>query len=119
MNVLTSLIREKVVPEVATATLATDATEDNNQMVSVAKVATVAVAEQLKPLPVWCSKSCSCLEKLDLPDGKVLGCVQEHPAWEQEWKRLNSIKKCPARIREGVPLDRRSQRKGGNSLKQI
>jgi hypothetical protein len=95
MNVLASLIREKVIPEVATATLATDATEYNNQMVSVAEVATVAVAEPSRPLPIWCSKSCSCLEELDLPDGRVLGCMQEYPAGEQEWKRLSSMKSCP------------------------
>ena len=50
-----------------------------------------------EPLPVWCSKFCSCLEKLDLPDGKVMGCVQESPAWEQEWKRLSSMRNCPLR----------------------
>ena len=45
--------------------------------------------------PAWCSQSCSCLEELGLPDGRVLGCMQEYPAGEQEWKRLCSIKSCP------------------------
>ncbi|MBC8316686.1 MAG: hypothetical protein H8E41_02200 [Desulfobulbaceae bacterium] len=95
MNVLTSLIQANGIPEVATATLATDATERNNPLVHVAEVATIAVAELPKSFPIWCSKSCSCLEELDLPDGTVLGCLQEYPVGEQEWKRLRSMKSCP------------------------
>lgn len=100
MNVLASLIREKIISEVATATLATDATEDNNQIVSVAEVATVAVAGPSRPIPIWCSKSCSCLEELNLPDGKVLGCMQEYPDGDQEWQRLCSMRSCPITRRE-------------------
>ena len=88
MNMLASLVRGEVVLEVATATPATDAT-DKNHVESVAEVATVAVAEPSKPLPVWCSKSCPCLEELELPDGKVMGCVQEHHYLKQVWTRLS------------------------------
>ena len=97
MNMLASLIRGEHFLEVATATPATAATEGSIQGVSVAEVATVAVAEPFRALPVWCSRSCSCLEELELSDGRVLGCVQEHPEWKQEWKRLSSMKGCPVR----------------------
>lgn len=54
---LASLIQGEVISEIATATPATDATEDKNYVESVAEVATVAVAEPSNPLPAWCSKT--------------------------------------------------------------
>lgn len=95
MNILTNLIRGQLVHEVAIATPATVATEEREGQKKVAEVATVAVAVPEKQLHIWCSRSCPCLEELLLPDGKVVGCVQEHPDWEQVWRRLTSMKNCP------------------------
>lgn len=98
MNMLASLIQGQAVQEVATATLATDATDTRMSEKNVAKVATVAVAVPSKSWPVWCSRSCTYLEELDLPDGKVMGCVQENPDWKQQWTRLDCMKNCPKRM---------------------
>lgn len=48
-----------------------------------------------KPLPPWCSTTCACLDEIDLPDGKIFGCWLETTDWKEEWKRLDSLEKCP------------------------
>lgn len=97
MNLLVSLIRGVPPQEAATANIATAATGATKINKGVATVATVAVAVSTTAVPVWCSKTCERLEDLDLPDGKVMGCVQEHPDWLQQWRRLDSMKNCPLR----------------------
>lgn len=81
-NTLSQLSLEKAVPVIMTTPLDI---ENKSQPERVA-----AVSEP--PLPTWCSMSCSCLDELDLPNGKIIGCVQKHFNWEQEWQRLDRVK---------------------------
>ena len=84
-NTLALLSLEKAEPARVTTPLEV---EDKSQMESVAKITE-------PPFPPWCSKSCTCLDELDLPDGKIIGCVQKLPAWKQAWQRLDRIKDWP------------------------
>ena len=99
MNLLSSLIQGQQFADSATATPATIATESLRDLSKVAKVATVAVAEPPEPLPLWCSKSCSHLEEVRLPDGMIMGCIHDRPGWRMVWTRLDVMGGCPLRDR--------------------
>lgn len=64
---------------------------------SQAKGQNVETTGTVVPLPIWCSRSCYCLDVLDLPDGKVGGCVQKIPGWKERWRRLSQMTGCPLR----------------------
>lgn len=84
---------------VATATLATLATHDQDNRPTVATVANVAVAKEKKreilpALPIWCRSDCPGLESFPLAnEGEVAGCV--HPV-TGSWRRLDWLAACPA-----------------------
>ena len=91
MSLLTTLIRGQHLQEPATATPARVATETKKGIETVAELATVAIAAATRQLPFWCSKSCACLEVINLPEGKVMGCIQDHPDYKYVWRRLDII----------------------------
>ena len=97
MSLLSALIQGQHIQEPATATRAIFATKTKESIETVAELATVAVAEPTRQLPLWCSKSCACLEEINLPEGKVMGCIQDHPDWKYVWTRLDVMKSCPSR----------------------
>lgn len=84
---------------VATATVATLATHDQDKRPTVATVAGVAVAREGKreispTLPTWCRVDCPGLQTIELPnEGAVVGCV--HPV-TRSWRRLDWLMECPA-----------------------
>lgn len=84
---------------VATATVATLATHDQDNRPTVATVAGVAVAREVKreishTLPLWCRVDCPGLEITPLPnEDAVVGCV--HPV-TSSWRRMDWLTECPA-----------------------